>query len=104
MATFTANLSRVRNGAASGGTMPVTPSVPDATATAITTSGTSQQANITSSGVHQVWTLTVAGGAVWVLFGTDPTAVAGSGWYIAADTTRDFSVTVASEKVAVIDA
>lgn len=103
MATFSATLTRVRNGASSGGTMPVARSIADATATAITTSSTSQQADITG-GDGQYWVLTVTGGDVWVLFGTNPTAVASSGYLMTSGSTREFGVTATSEKVAVINA
>lgn len=104
MATFSATLTGVNNGAASSGTMPVARSVPDATATAITTSGSSQQASITASfPLRQYWVLTVSGGDVWVSFGSNPTAAASSGYFMAAGQTREFSVTGPSEKVAVIN-
>jgi hypothetical protein len=106
MAVFSATLTGVNNGARSGGTMPLPRSIEDSTATIITTSGTSQQASITAATTDrkQVWVLTASGADVWVKFGTNPTAVASSGFYIVSGQTREFSVTEASEKVAVINA
>lgn len=83
--------------------------VPSATAlasTSVTTSGTSQQADITSSGASYgaFWVLTASGGDVWVKFGSDPTAAAGDEWLIVDGQTRDFAIDAYSQKVAVIDA
>lgn len=84
--------------------------VPSATivgaATPITTSGTSQLADITSeSGPYGAfWVLTVTGGNVWVKFGTNPVAAAGSDWLILDGQTREFAIDGELQKIAVIDA
>ncbi|MGB3830908.1 MAG: hypothetical protein WA975_03480 [Mesorhizobium sp.] len=74
----------------------------------ITTSGTSQKSTIGSTGVYgafgSYWILTASGGDMWVKFGTDPTAAAGSQWLILDGQTREFAVDADAQKVAVIDA
>lgn len=95
MGTFSVSLTRNRTAA------PVAQSIADSTATTITTSGSSQQASITGA-LSQVWRIAVTSN-VWVAFGTNPTAAAGSGYLLLAGT-HEFAVTAASEKVAVIDA
>jgi hypothetical protein len=70
-------------------------------------SSASQQAGITVPGNFDtnfyVWTITALGQNVWINFGDDPTAAAGSGRLIPAGVTRAFSATAAGEKIAVRD-
>jgi hypothetical protein len=103
MARLAIALDRVRNGAGSGGTMPVASSQPDVSELLNTTS-TSAQATATATNLMQYWIVTAVDGNVWVNFGTNPTAASGTGWLIINGTTREFSVTVAGEKIAGIDA
>lgn len=103
MARIAIALDRVRNGAGSGGTMPVASSIPDASEVLNTTS-TSAQASATAANLQQYWVVTAVDGNVWVNFGTNPTASAGTAWLIASGSTREFSVTVVGEKIAGIDA
>jgi hypothetical protein len=84
-------------------TMPVPESVTAASDT-MTSSGTSQQSSAVASRVGQFWSVTVAGGDVFVLFGADPTAVSDAGFLVLDGQTREFSVTAAGEKVAIKDA
>jgi hypothetical protein len=75
-------------------------------AQSITTTGSSQQSSVVSGANHnasQFWILTATGGNVWVKFGTNPTAAAGSDWLILDGQTREFK-SAAGEKVAVINA
>jgi hypothetical protein len=103
MARLAIALDRVRNGAGSGGTMPVASSIPD-TAELLNTTGTSAQASATAANLQQYWIVTAVDGNIWINFGTNPTAASGSGWLIASGSTREFSVTVVGEKIAGIDA
>jgi len=71
----------------------------------ITSSGTSQQSTITGAAAGKdMWVITATGGNVYLDFGADPTAAAGDKYLVVADQTREFGVSVNSEKVAVIDA
>ena len=83
--------------------------VPSATALdaeSITTSGSSQQSTLSTSGATYgaFWVLTASGGNVWVKFGANPTAAAGDEWLILDGQTREFGVDGYTQKVAVIDA
>jgi hypothetical protein len=86
------------------------PSVPIASEV-ITSSAASQQSTnnsgtgtstSASSSAYRMWTITSTGN-VWVKFGTNPTAVAGS-QLIPAGASRRFLVSGDLEKVAIIDA
>jgi hypothetical protein len=55
-----------------------------------------------STGFGLFWSVTASGGNVWVLFGSNPTAVAESGYLILDGQTREFGAK-SSQKVAVID-
>lgn len=70
----------------------------------MTTTGTSAQSTVTTAALGNVWVLTASGGNVWVKFAANPTASAGNDWLIINGQTREFAVTVAAEKLAVIDA
>lgn len=67
----------------------------------ITSSGTSAQGSVTAV-LDSYWHITVTGGAVWVAFGDNPTAVAGDGWLIPEGGSLDVEA-VAGDKVAVVD-
>jgi hypothetical protein len=72
----------------------------------IPTSASSQQSTIQAASTHkpnQFWVLAVTGGNVWVKFGSNPTAAAGSGFLITDGQVREFK-TQPSDKVAVINA
>ncbi|MFB9952037.1 hypothetical protein ACFFP0_24575 [Rhizobium puerariae] len=107
MATVAVTLSAVSNHANSGlnAVMPVA----DAAAydsDDLTSSGTSQQVTtvvVPSDGRQYFWTITASGGNVWVTFGSNPTATAGTSWLIVDGTTRDFAAS-AGQMTAVIDA
>lgn len=69
----------------------------------VTSSGTSQQSSVLGD-VGEVWNIRSEGGAVWVAFGANPTAVVDSSmWLIKDGEERDFAVTANNEKCAVID-
>lgn len=70
-------------------------------ATAITSSGTSQQASITAA-ADEYWMISTDG-TIWVAFGADPTASAGTTFMLTAGTYYFQAMTV-GEKCAVIDA
>lgn len=106
MATVGIALSAVSNTASSGlnAVMPVADANAAASA-AVTSSGTSQSPSVTtpSDGKQYYWIITASGGNVWVTFGSNPTAVAGTTYLIVDGTTRDFAAS-AGQKCAVIDA
>jgi len=83
--------------------MPVASSITDASELLNTTT-TSAQSVMTATRLNQYWIVTAIDGNVWINFGTNPTAVAGSGWLVVNGTTREFSVTGLPEKLAAIDA
>lgn len=104
MATVNFSLNRVDGRATTGSTMPVTKSQHEAEED-IVSSGTSQQLSIAGTAPgQQFWTVEASGGAVWVKFGANPTAVAGEGWLVPDGGSRSFSVTEVDEIPAVIDA
>lgn len=71
----------------------------------ITSSGTSQQATgCPSTADGQVWDITSDGGDVWIMAGTDPTAVASTGFLIRAGERLQLRTMTAAELIAVIDA
>jgi hypothetical protein len=106
MATVAVTLTSVSNKAGSGlnAVMPVA----DAAATdsgSITSSASSQQVTSVvcpNDGQQHYWVITATGN-VWVTFGSNPTAAAGTTWLIAAGTTRDFAA-APGQMAAVIDA
>lgn len=107
MATVAVALTSVSNKASSGlnAVMPT----PDAAATgsaALTSSAASQQVTTVvcpADGRQHYWLVTASGGDVWVTFGANPTAVAGTTWLVVDGTTRDWAAT-AGQMAAVIDA
>ncbi|KAA3504602.1 hypothetical protein DXM27_05150 [Rhizobium rhizogenes] len=105
MATVGIAVSAVSNKASSGlnAVMPV-PDANAAASAAVTSSASSQTASVTapSDGKQYYWIITASGGNVWVTFGSNPTAVAGTTYLIVDGTTRDFAAS-AAQKCAVID-
>lgn len=89
--------------AAMDGTAPVLAGQPIASE-AVTSSAASQQATSTAPASPSVCSITSSGGAIWVAFGTNPTAVAGTGYLIPDGATREFGRLAPGWKVAVIDA
>ncbi len=71
-------------------------------AEAMTSSGTSAQSTATAS-VNDICRV-ITDGAIWIAFGDNPTAVAGSGHYIPANAGFDYGNLQHGWKVAVIDA
>lgn len=71
---------------------------------AITSSGASQQSTNSVPATPSVCVVTSAGGAVWVAFGANPTAAAGTAHLIPDGATREFGRLQAGWKVAVINA
>ena len=87
-------------------TQPVPNSIPVGQQNMAST-GTSAQSTVTApaTGWEELhWSVTAYNGPVWVAFGSNPTASAGTHQYIPSGVTRFFNVSAASEKVAVIDA
>lgn len=73
---------------------------------AFTSSGSSQQGMTVATadpGADTYWSVTSSGGTVWVTFGTNPTAAAGTSWLVPDGQTFWFRA-VPGEKAAVIDA
>lgn len=68
----------------------------------ITSSGTSQQATITA-GNGEICRITASGGKIWIKFGANPTAAAGSDYLIPDGATHEFGIVAAGHKIAVID-
>ena len=79
--------------------MPAKPRV----AETITTSGTSQQSNI-SAETGDFAAVTVTGGNVWLRFGASPPAASGGGWLLADGDTIYLGGLTLGDKLAVIDA
>lgn len=107
MATVTISLVTVQSRAITGATLPIRQSIPTAVASEITSSGTTQQADITAPATEPIlsaWEILVSGGDVWVAAGSNPTAVAGEGSKIRDGERVYLGVSAASEKLAVIDA
>lgn len=107
-ATVHASISKVRTVSSSRESVAVPLSRPEQafslTSGASSVASTEVVENLNGDGGNtQVWTVTVAGSNVWVMFGENPTAVAGEGFLIIDGTTRDFGC-VAGDKIAVIDA
>lgn len=106
MATINIVLSGVTTYATRGGVQPVIDADKLAVHT-LTSSGTSQQANITApnttAGQGLFWQVTAMGGNVYVDFGTSPTAVVGQCFLVLDGQTRDFGGQP-GQKIAVINA
>lgn len=86
---------------------PVNKSVPNSTptsASAITTSGASQQSSnsVAAADANEYWIVSVSGGDVWVKFAASPVAAAGDDWLINDGQTREFKA-LAGDKMAVIN-
>lgn len=105
MATVAVTLTRVSNNARSGlnAVMP-SPDAASYASASVTSSGTSQQAAVTSpdDAKGMFWIITASGNDVWVTFGTNPTAAAGTSYLVVSGTTRDFAAS-ANQKCAIID-
>lgn len=103
MATVHATLGSSQARSIAGFGLPVFDSAVAASDT-VTSSGTSALATPTGA-LGQVWSVTVTGGNVYINFGAGtPVAAADSGWLLIDGQTRDFAVSVASEKLAIKDA
>ena len=104
MGTVNVVLSTITNAATLQGLAPLPDSMP-VSAENVTSGATSAATTGTASATvfkRQVWTVT-SDTAVYIKFAASPTATAGGDWYLPAGASRDFAVSVASEKVAVID-
>jgi hypothetical protein len=75
----------------------------DAESEAITSSGTSQATTIAADNQKVVARIAVSGGAVWVKFGSAPTAASADKFLVPDGAVEYFSV-FTGDKVAVIDA
>lgn len=107
MATFTVSIVRVSRRSMTGGALPVRNSVPKSVATEITSSGTSQQADITATAADacvSLWEILVEGNNVWTKSGANPTAAVGDDTKILDGERIYLRIKVAGEKLAVIDA
>ena len=102
MATVHVTLGRVGARAETGSTLPVLSSVPRDVATLVSAPASAAAPLVAQAG--EIWSLTVKGGDVFVAFGSAPVAVSGAGRLLLAGQTREFAVTAAGEKLAVIDA
>lgn len=67
----------------------------------VTSSAASAQSTIVAQD-NEFWEVSCAS-ALWIKFGTNPTASAGDVWYVPAGTPRNFQAKV-GDKIAVIDA
>lgn len=106
MATAHIVLQNTSARADTGGTLPIPDSAVVSVAT-LTSSGTSQLSGITAAGPAQglAWNVTASGGKLWVTMGAGtPVAASGAGWLVLDGQSRDFAVTVESEKLAIKDA
>ena len=106
MATVSAALTGVSNNARSGlnNVLPAPDAAPLSSDT-LTSSASSQQFSVTapSDARGLFWVVTASGNDVWIAFGDNPTAVAGTHYLVVDGTTRDFAA-APSQKIAVIDA
>lgn len=96
MATVNVAFARAVDGAAQ-----VLAAMPHASQS-ITSGAGSTQSTITA-GLDTVCQITASGGKVWVKFGANPTAAAGSDYLILDGQTREFGMIPMGFKVAVID-
>lgn len=102
MATIHINLATVA-GRGYAGALPIPSSVPVGVDT-YTSTGTSGLSTL-SAEPGQVWIVTSKDGDVWAKFGAGtPVAAAEDGWLITAGQTREFTASVAAEKLAIKDA
>lgn len=105
MATVAVALTSVSNKASSGlnAVMPSADAEPTLS-TFVASSASSAQASITcpDDGRQHYWIITALGN-VWVAFGTNPTAVAGTHYLVPAGATRDWAAKP-GQKCAVVDA
>lgn len=111
MATVSIKLVRCSGKASTGlldgasAFMPVPESIPQEEEE-ITSAGTHEVTTIASSAnyIYEFWDITVSGGAVRMVAGTTPEATDSTGWLLLDGSNRQFSVSVASEKLSIIDA
>lgn len=89
--------------AAMDGTAPVIAAQP-VSAETITSSAASQQSTNSAPDVPSVCVVTASGGAIWVTFGANPTAVAGTSYLVTDGATREFGRLQSGWKAAIIDA
>lgn len=107
MATVTVSLVEVESRAIGGAAMPVRKSVPHDVASEITSSGTSQKADIaapSSDPMRYFWEVLVSGGDVWLKAGDNPTAASGDDTKVRDGERVYLGVSAAGEELAVIDA
>lgn len=89
----------------SGNIMPVAKSIPYAADT-VTTSASSVQSSLVAPQPpnNLFWEVKAKDADVWVNFGSNPTAAVDVGWLVSAGETRQWAVTTAGEKCAVVNA
>lgn len=102
MATVHITLSQAETRALTRGTLQILDAA-ETSADTITSSAMSQQSSITATNATYVWSITADGGAVYLKFGSNPTAASDDGWYLM-DGERLYLGADVSQKVAVIDA
>jgi len=84
--------------------MPLAESVPLDEQT-VTSTGTSAQSTVVStSTTRAIWHIKAVDGAIWIKFGTNPTAASGDDIHLASGETYECAATTDAEKVAIIDA
>lgn len=105
MSTIHVVLCTVQARGLTGASMPIPDSAIGAgNVDTVTSSGTSALAS-PSGQLGQFWSITAKGGDVYLKFGAGtPVAVTDEGWLVLAGTTREFAVSIASEKCAIKDA
>lgn len=107
MATVSISIVVVQSRSIDGAPMPVRKSVPISVATDITSSGTTQKADIAapaSDPNQYFWEVIAEGGSVWVKAGSDPTAASNDDTKVLDGERVYLCVTAAGEELAVIDA
>ena len=109
MATASICLCRTQNTFPDGSPMPVVSSVPVLDETAANPTSSTQSTGtvpttVTNNRHGLVWEISASGGAIWVTFGTNPTASAGVSFLVPDGAVRHFGAGVAGEKAAVINA
>lgn len=106
MATVHVVLAQASGRSSTGATQPVINSVEYAADTMEPSATSAQSAAVApASGWENLfWSITASGGNVYAQFGSDPTAMAKTGWLILDGQTREFAVSAARETVAIKDA
>ena len=110
MATVSICLCKTQNTFPDGSPMPVVSSVPLVDETQANPTSSQQSTGSVPTFTNRdtrhglVWEIAASGGAIWVAFGSNPTAAAGTSFMVPDGAVRHFGAGDSGEKVAVINA